>query len=250
MNVTLKIWRQKNADTAGTFETHQMDNVSPDQSLLEVLDELNAKLEEGDKAPFVFESDCREGICGTCNLYINGKPHGPGKGMTTCQLHMRSFSDGDIIVIEPWRASAFPIKKDLMVDRTGLDKIIQAGGYISINTGGVPDANAIPIPQADADHAFDVAACIGCGACVAACKNASASLFTAAKISQLASLPQGKVERTQRVISMVEAMDEAGFGHCSNEGECEAACPKEITMENISHMNREYIMAKVKTFGK
>ena len=247
LNLTLKIWRQRSAKDKGFLETHKMDNVSTDMSFLEMLDILNDKLEREGKEPVVFDHDCREGICGMCSLYINGRPHGPEKATTTCQLHMRSFKDGDTIVIEPWRASAFPVVRDLMIDRSAFDRIIQAGGYTSVKTGSAPEANSIPIRKENADLAMDAATCIGCGACVAACKNASASLFTSAKVSQLALLPQGQVERTERAIGMVNQMDSEGFGHCTNEGECEAACPKEISVENIARMNREYIRASAKT---
>ena len=248
MNVTLKIWRQSSAKSGGSFETHAMTDVSPDSSLLEVLDLLNISLESIGNEPVAFESDCREGICGACSLVINGVPHGPPQGITTCQLHMRSFNEGDTITIEPWRATAFPVIKDLVVDRSSFDTIQHAGGYISVNTGNAPEANSVPVPKHDADLAFDAAACIGCGACVAACKNASAMLFVSAKVSQYALLPQGRPERIKRVLKMVEAHDNAGFGACTNEGECEAACPKEIKMENISRLNREYLRAKIMTF--
>ncbi|MCH2208070.1 MAG: succinate dehydrogenase/fumarate reductase iron-sulfur subunit [Lentisphaerales bacterium] len=243
LKLTLKIWRQRSATEKGFFETHQMDNVSTDMSFLEMLDILNDKLEREAKEPVIFDHDCREGICGMCSLFINGKPHGPEKATTTCQLHMRTFKDGETITIEPWRASAFPVVRDLRVDRSAFDRIIQSGGYTSAKTGSAPEANIIPVRKENADLAMDAATCIGCGACVAACKNASASLFTSAKVSHLALLPQGQVERTERAINMVNQMDEEGFGHCTNEGECEAACPKEITVENIARMNREYIRA-------
>ena len=249
ISVTLKVWRQKNAKAKGSLETHQMSDVSTDMSFLEMLDVLNDRLEREGKAPVVFDHDCREGICGMCSLYINGAPHGPQNAVTTCQLHMRSFNNGDTIVVEPWRAAAFPIQRDLMVDRSSFDRIIQAGGYTSIKTGSAPEAHTLPIRKENADLAMDAATCIGCGACVAACKNASASLFTSAKISQLALLPQGQVERTERALNMVAQMDEEGFGHCTNESECEAACPKEISVENISRMNREYIRASVVSRG-
>lgn len=252
MDLTLKIWRQKNAKTKGKFVTYQITGISPDCSFLEMLDQLNEKLikENNDaidfaKCPVSFDHDCREGICGMCGLFINGRPHGPDEGITTCQLHMRKFKDGDTIVIEPWRSKAFPIIKDLLVDRSALDKIIQAGGYVSVNTGGVPDANAILINKQNAELAMDAAACIGCGACVAACYNASAMLFASAKISQLALLPQGKVEAKERVQKMVKEMDNLGFGNCSNTYACEAECPKLINRSNIARMNREFIMAKV-----
>ncbi|MCM8534688.1 MAG: succinate dehydrogenase/fumarate reductase iron-sulfur subunit [Lentisphaeraceae bacterium] len=249
LNLTLKIWRQRSAKEKGSLETHKMDNVSTDMSFLEMLDILNDKLEREGKEPVIFDHDCREGICGMCSLFINGKPHGPERATTTCQLHMRSFKDGETITIEPWRSSAFPVVRDLMVDRSAFDRIIQAGGYTSAKTGSAPEANIIPVPKENADLAMDAATCIGCGACVASCKNASASLFTSAKVSHLALLPQGQVERTERAINMVNQMDEEGFGHCTNEGECEAACPKEITVENIARMNREFIKASAVSRG-
>ncbi|MDN5211640.1 succinate dehydrogenase/fumarate reductase iron-sulfur subunit [Fulvivirgaceae bacterium BMA12] len=245
MNLTLKVWRQKNSADKGGFETYQVSNISPDMSFLEMFDVLNEQLVNSDQDPIHFDHDCREGICGMCSLYINGKPHGPKDAITTCQLHMRSFSDGDTIVVEPWRAKAFPVVKDLVVDRTAFDRIIQAGGYVSINTGGVPDANEIPISKEVANEAMDAATCIGCGACVAACKNASAMLFVSAKVSQLAVLPQGQVERKSRVENMVATMDAEGFGACTNTGACEAVCPKEISITNIARMNREYFQAKI-----
>ena len=244
MKITLKVWRQKNSQDKGNFETHEVDGVSPDMSFLEMFDVLNERLSREGKDPIHFDHDCREGICGMCSMYINGKPHGPKDAITTCQLHMRSFSDGDTITVEPWRATAFPVIKDLVVDRSSFDRIIQAGGYVSVNTGGVPDANEIPIPKKDADLAMDAAACIGCGACVASCKNASAMLFVSAKISQLALLPQGKVESKSRAENMIAQMDEEGFGACTNTGACSAVCPKEISLENIARMNREYLGAK------
>lgn len=243
MKITLKVWRQKNAQDKGGFKTYQLDDVSPDMSFLEMFDVLNEQILKKGEDPVHFDHDCREGICGTCSMYINGKPHGP-KQTTTCQLHMRSFSDGDTIVVEPWRAKAFPVVKDLVVNRSSFDRVIQAGGYVSVNTGGVPDANEIPIPKKIADEAFDSATCIGCGACVAACKNASAMLFVSAKVSQLAMLPQGKVESKTRVENMVAQMDEEGFGACTNTGACSAECPKEISLENIARLNREYLSAK------
>jgi succinate dehydrogenase / fumarate reductase, iron-sulfur subunit len=243
LNLTLKIWRQKSKSDKGALETFEMKDISTDMSFLEMLDILNDKLERENKEPVAFDHDCREGICGMCSLYINGRAHGPERATTTCQLHMRSFKDGQTIVIEPWRASAFPVEKDLMIDRSAFDRIIQAGGYTSVKTGSAPEANLIPVRKENADLAMDAAACIGCGACVAACKNASASLFTSAKVSQLALLPQGQVERTERAINMVSQMDEEGFGHCTNEGECEAACPKDVSVENIARMNREFIRA-------
>jgi succinate dehydrogenase / fumarate reductase, iron-sulfur subunit len=244
MNLTLKIWRQKNSKVAGGFKEYKVTDISSDMSFLEMLDVLNEQLSERGEEPVHFDHDCREGICGTCSLHINGKPHGPLQ-TTTCQLHMRSFNDGETITIEPWRAKAFPILKDLMVDRSAFDRIIQAGGYVSVNTGGVPDANEIPIPKKIADEAFDAATCIACGACVAACKNASAMLFTSAKISQLALLPQGQVERSERAEKMVAQMDAEGFGACTNIGACEAECPKGISMTNIARMNREYFKASL-----
>ncbi len=244
MNLTLKIWRQKNSKAQGKLVDYKVENISPDMSFLEMLDVLNEKLLREGEDPVAFDHDCREGICGMCSLFINGKPHGPGDGVTTCQLHMRSFKDGDTIYIEPFRASAFPMIKDLVIDRGAFDRIIQAGGYISANTGSAPDANEIPIAKADVDKAFDSAACIGCGACVAACKNASAMLFVSAKVSQLAMLPQGKVERKTRVENMVAQMDEEGFGACTNTGACSAVCPKEIPLDNIARLNREFVAAK------
>lgn len=245
MNITLKVWRQKNNNERGRFETYQVKDVSPDMSFLEMFDVLNEDLITEGKEPIAFDHDCREGICGMCSMYINGRPHGPLQGVTTCQLHMRSFKDGDTIVVEPWRAAAFPIIKDLAVDRTSFDRIMAAGGFVSVNTGNAQDANSILIPKTDADLAFEAAACIGCGACVAACKNSSAMLFVSAKVSQLALLPQGQVERRERVISMVNQMDEEGFGSCTNTGACEAECPKNISVENIARLNREYLSAKI-----
>ncbi len=243
MDFTLKIWRQENAGSKGKFFTYTINNISHDCSFLEMLDQLNEQLVDKFDKPVCFDHDCREGICGMCSLYINGRPHGNDSGITTCQLHMRKFKDGDTIVIEPWRAKAFPILKDLVVDRAAFDKIIQEGGYVSVNTGGVADGNAIPISKIDSDLAMDAAACIGCGACVAACKNASAMLFVSAKVSHLALLPQGKIEGSKRVESMVAKMDELGFGNCTNTGACEAECPKEIKITNIARMNREYYCA-------
>jgi succinate dehydrogenase / fumarate reductase iron-sulfur subunit len=245
MNLTLKVWRQKDAKTAGKFETYKAENISPDMSFLEMLDVVNESLTHAKQEPIHFDHDCREGICGMCSLYINGHPHGPKRAITTCQLHMRSFHDGETITIEPWRAAPFPVLKDLAVDRSAFDRIQQAGGYISINTGGVPDANAIPIPKIIADEAFNSATCIGCGACVAACKNASAMLFVSAKVSQLGMLPQGQPERYRRVQTMVAQMDEEGFGNCTNTGACEAECPKEISLTNISRMNNDFLSAKL-----
>lgn len=247
MKLTLKIWRQKNGQTKGAFQTYSLDNVSGDMSFLEMLDVLNEELINNNEEPVVFDHDCREGICGACSLQINGQPHDPDNLITTCQLHMRSFSEGDTITIEPFRAAAFPVIKDLMVDRSAFERIQQAGGYVSVNTSGnTVDANAIPVDKSDADMAFDAATCIGCGACVAACKNASAMLFTAAKVSQFALLPQGKVEATERVLNMVEQMDKEGFGNCTNTGACEIECPKGISLENIARMNREYLKASFK----
>ena len=245
MDLTLKIWRQESAQTKGKFVTYEIKDISPEASFLEMLDILNQQLIDKIEKPVCFDHDCREGICGACGLYINGRPHGPDSAITTCQLHMRKFKDGDTIVIEPWRAKPFPIIKDLVVDRTAFDAIIQAGGYVSVNTGGVPDANAIPIKKENAEIAMDAAACIGCGACVAACKNASAMLFVSAKVSQLSLLPQGRVEAKERVSRMVQKMDSLGFGNCTNTGACEAECPKEIKLTHISRLNREYFAAKI-----
>ncbi len=242
MNLTLKIWRQKNQSDKGGFKDYKLGGVSKDMSFLEMLDVLNEELSAKNEDPVHFDHDCREGICGSCSLYINGKPHGPQQ-TTTCQLHMRSFNDGETITIEPWRAKSFPVLKDLVTDRSAFDRIIQAGGYVSVNTGGIPDANEIPIPKVTADQAMDAAQCIGCGACVAACKNASAMLFTSAKVSQLALLPQGQVERKTRAEKMVAQMDAEGFGACTNTGACEAECPKAISISNIARMNREYFSA-------
>ena len=240
MNLTLKVWRQKNAQTKGKLETYQVADISPDMSFLEMLDVLNQQLIVKGDDPVAFDNDCREGICGMCSLYINGRAHGPQTEATVCQLHMRSFKDGDTIVVEPWRAKAFPVIKDLVVDRSAFDRIIQAGGFISTKTGSAPDGNALPIRKDLADKSMDAAACIGCGACVATCKNASAMLFVSAKISQLALLPQGQPERDKRALAMVTAMDKEGFGNCTNEGECEAECPKGIKMSNIARLFREY----------
>ena len=240
LNLTLKIWRQECPDVKGEFVSYKLDGLNTHMSFLEMLDVLNEKLITDGEDPVAFDHDCREGICGMCSMVINGQPHGPMKGTTTCQLHMRYFQDGDTIVIEPWRAKSFPVIKDLTVDRTAFDRIIQSGGYVSVNTGSAPDGNAIPIGQEIAAEAFDAAACIGCGACVAACKNSSASLFTAAKVSQLALLPQGQPEREGRVINMVNQMDSEEFGHCTNTGACEAECPKEISVDYIRKMNWEY----------
>jgi succinate dehydrogenase / fumarate reductase iron-sulfur subunit len=245
MKLTLKVWRQKDAQSEGKIVTYPVENISPDMSFLEMLDVVNEGLIHKGDEPIHFDHDCREGICGMCSLYINGRPHGPKRAVTTCQLHMRSFKDGDTITIEPWRAAAFPVIKDLAVDRSAFDRIQQAGGYISVNTGGVPDANDMLIPKVIADEAFNSATCIGCGACVAACKNASAMLFVSAKITQLGLLPQGQPERYRRAQSMVAQMDEEGFGSCTNTGACEAECPKEISLNNISRMNNDYLSAKL-----
>ncbi len=247
MNLTLKVWKQKNKDAKGALETYPVKGISPDMSFLEMFDVLNEQLINEGKDPIAFDHDCREGICGMCSMFINGRPHGPVKGVTTCQLHMRSFKDGDTIIVEPWRSTAFPIVKDLAVDRSAFDRVIASGGFVSINTGSAKDANNILIPKNDADDAFNAAACIGCGACVATCKNGSAMLFVSAKVSQLALLPQGKVEKETRVMSMVSQMDEEGFGNCSNTGACEIECPKGISLENIARMNREYLMANAKS---
>ena len=246
MNFTLKIWRQKDAKAKGGFETYKVENISADTSFLEMLDILNNNLIHEGKEPVAFDHDCREGICGMCSLHIDGHAHGPSQAVTTCQIYMRKFKDGATITIEPWRSAGFPIIRDLMVDRSAYDKIIQAGGFVSVNTGGVPDANAIAIPKEDADLAMDAAACIGCGACAAACKNGSAMLFVSAKVSQLALLPQGRVEATRRAKAMVAKMDELGFGNCTNTGACEAECPKNISISNIARLNREFISAKLK----
>ncbi len=244
ININLKVWRQKNANAKGSMETYKLDNVSTDSSFLEMLDQLNEQLINDRIEPIAFDHDCREGICGMCSLFINGEAHGPDRAVTTCQLHMRKFKDGETIYIEPWRAKAFPVIKDLVVDRSAFDRIQQAGGFVSVNTSGnTIDANAIPIAKVDADKAFEAATCIGCGACVATCKNASAMLFVSAKVSQLALLPQGKVEAKQRVLNMVSQMDAEGFGNCTNTGACEVECPKGISLENIARMNREYLSA-------
>lgn len=246
LNLTLKVWRQKSDKEKGNMETYQVSGISPDSSFLEMMDILNEQLIAEDNEPVAFDHDCREGICGSCSMYINGEAHGPGREITTCQLHMREFKDGETIYIEPWRAKAFPVIKDLVVDRSAFDRIMNAGGFISVNTSGnTQDANAIPIDKHDADNAFDAATCIGCGACVATCKNASAMLFVSAKVSQLALLPQGKVEAKERAQNMVKQMDEEGFGNCSNTGACEVECPKGISLENIARMNREYLKGSV-----
>ena len=247
MNLTLKIWRQPNTNASGKMETYTLGGVSPDMSFLEMIDVLNDKLIREGKDPVAFDHDCREGICGMCSMFINGEAHGPNRGVTTCQLHMRSFKDGDTIYIEPWRSEGFPVIKDLMVDRSAFDRIIQSGGFISVNTSGrTMDANAIPVPKEDADKSFDAATCIGCGACVATCPNSSAMLFVSAKVSQFALLPQGHPERKERVLNMVKQMDAEGFGNCSNIGACEVQCPKNISIENIARMNREYLSASIK----
>ncbi len=245
MNLTLHVWRQKNASSPGRFVTYPAQGVSPDMSFLEMLDIVNEELIKKGEDPIAFDHDCREGICGTCSVVIDGSPHGPLPGVTACQLHMRKFEDGASITLEPWRAKAFPVIKDLVVDRSSFDRIIASGGFISAPTGSAPDGNALPVPKENAEMAMDAAACIGCGACVAACPNASAMLFVSAKVSQLALLPQGQPERYVRVLKMVATMDEAGFGHCTNHQECEAACPKEISVSNIARLNRDYIAASL-----
>lgn len=245
MNLTLKVWRQNGPNDKGRIQEYKVSDISPDMSFLEMIDVLNEDLVVKGDDPIAFDHDCREGICGMCSMYINGEPHGPDSMITTCQLHMRSFKEGDTIYIEPWRSSAFPVIKDLVVDRGAFDAIIQSGGYVSVNTGGAQDANAIPVPKVDADKAFDAATCIGCGACVATCKNGSAMLFTSAKVSHLSLLPQGQAEKDMRVINMVEKMDELGFGNCTNTGDCEIQCPKGISLENIARMNRDYLSAKL-----
>ena len=243
MNLTLKVWRQKSSNDQGRFETYQVSEISSEMSFLEMIDVLNERLIKEGKDPIAFDHDCREGICGACSMYINGRPHGPWQANTTCQLHMRAYKDGDTIVVEPWRANSFPVLKDLVVDRTAFDRIVEAGGFISVNTGNAVDANAMPIEKDKADAAFAAAACIGCGACVAACKNSSAMLFLSAKVSHLALLPQGQPERKSRVLSMVQQMDKEGFGSCTFTEACEAVCPKEISVTNISRLNKEYIIA-------
>ena len=247
LQLTLKIWRQKSKEKQGHFETYDVNELNSHMSFLEMMDVLNEQLIEKNKEPVAFDHDCREGICGMCSMVINGRAHGPLKGTTTCQLHMRHFKSGDTITIEPWRANAFPVIKDLVVDRSSFDRIIQSGGYVSVNTGSAPDGNAIPIPKEVAEEAFDAAACIGCGACVATCKNASASLFVSAKVSQLALLPQGQPERKDRVNRMVSQMDAEGFGHCTNTGACQAECPKEISIEYIRKMNLDYNLTNIKS---
>lgn len=249
MNLTLKIWRQRNSNSKGEMKTYKMSNVSPDMSFLEMIDVLNSEIiSEGKEDPVAFDHDCREGICGMCSMFINGQAHGPDRLVTTCQLHMRKFKDGDTIVVEPFRANAFPVIKDLVVDRSAFDRIQQAGGFVSVNTSGnTQDANSIPIEKNDADKSFDAATCIGCGACVASCKNASAMLFVSAKVSQYALLPQGKVESKQRVLNMVKQMDDEGFGNCTNTGACEVECPKGISLKNIARMNSEYMTSTLKS---
>lgn len=247
INVTLRVWRQKNANTDGKFESYPVSNVSTEMSFLEMIDVLNEQLIKEGKDPIAFDHDCREGICGMCSMYINGRPHGPWHANTTCQLHMRAYKDGDTITVEPWRANSFPVIKDLVVDRSAFDRIIQAGGYISVNTGNAVDANAVPVEKQKADSAFAAAACIGCGACVAACKNSSAMLFVSAKVSHLSLLPQGAPERKTRVMSMIAQMDKEGFGACTNTGACEAVCPKEISISNIARLNQEYLSSSFTT---
>ena len=246
INLTLKVWRQNGPKEKGRFETYKVDKVSTDSSFLEMMDILNEQLISENKEPVAFDHDCREGICGMCSLYINGRPHGPDDDVTTCQLHMRKFKDGQTVTIEPWRSAAFPVIKDLIVNRNAFDQIIASGGYVSVSTGGVPDANAIPIPKVDADESMDSASCIGCGACVAACKNGSAMLFVSAKVSQLALLPQGRVEGARRAKAMVAKMDELGFGNCTNTGACEVESPKNKSLSNIARLNREFLSAKLK----
>ncbi|MGI8951723.1 MAG: succinate dehydrogenase/fumarate reductase iron-sulfur subunit [Chitinophagaceae bacterium] len=245
MNLTLKVWRQKNNKSKGKFETYKVENISSEMSFLEMFDVLNERLIKENQDPIAFDSDCREGICGMCSMYVNGKPHGPWEANTVCQLHMRAFKDGDTIVVEPWRAKAFPVIKDLIVDRSAFDRIIQAGGFISVNTGNAVDANAILVEKENADKAFAAAACIGCGACVAACKNSSAMLFVAAKVAHLELLPQGQPEHKSRVVNMIAQMDKEGFGSCTFTQACEAACPKEISVTNISRLNQEYFVTSL-----
>lgn len=245
MKFTVKMWRQKNAQSEGHFESVEVKDISPDMSFLDMLDVVNEERIKKGEEPFAFDNDCREGICGTCSLVVNGQPHGANYGCTTCQLHMRMFTDGETITVEPFRSKAFPIVKDCVIDRSAFDRIIQAGGYVNVNTGAAPEAATTPVPKSDADRAFAAAACIGCGACVAACPNASAMLFTSAKIAHLGSLPQGKVEADQRVLALVKQMDKEGFGACTNAGECAAVCPKEVGLDNIARMNRQYLKATI-----
>jgi succinate dehydrogenase / fumarate reductase iron-sulfur subunit len=247
VKVNLRVWRQKNGKSEGSLVDYEANDISPDMSFLEMLDRVNERLEAKGEEPIAFDHDCREGICGSCGFMINGRAHGPGRGTTTCQLYMRQFADGVTLVLEPWRANAFPVVKDLVVNRSAFDRIISSGGFVSANTGAAPEANSVPVPKPNAELAMDAAQCIGCGACVAQCKNASAMLFTSAKVSHLALLPQGAVERGERVINMVNTMDEEGFGNCTNEAECEAVCPKLISLSNIARMNREYIRARLFT---
>ena len=247
MNLTLKVWRQKNKKATGNFDTYTVNEISSEMSFLEMFDVLNEQLVQEDKDPIAFDHDCREGICGSCSMYVNGKAHGPWEQNTVCQLHMRAFKDGDTIVVEPWRSKAFPVIKDLVVDRSAFDRIIQAGGYISVNTGNAQDANALPIDKKNADQAFMAAACIGCGACVATCKNGSAMLFVSAKVAQLAQLPQGQPERESRVLNMVAQMDKENFGNCTNTYACEVECPKGISVSNIARLNKEYLGAGLST---
>ena len=246
INIKLIVWRQKSDQDNGKFEEYELNDIDIDMSFLEMFDVLNEQLITKNIEPIAFDHDCREGICGACSMHINGRPHGPQEGTTTCQLHMRHFNNGDTIVVEPWRAKGFPVIKDLVVDRSSFDRIIQSGGYISVNTGNAPDGNAMPINKQDADEAFSAAECIGCGACVAACKNASAMLFVGAKVNQLSLLPQGAPERSSRVQNMLSTMEDEGFGHCTNTGSCEAECPKEISIDNIAKLNREYIRSLIK----
>lgn len=246
MDFTLRVWRQARDSNSGELKTYKVSGISPDMSFLEMIDHLNDEISGHGEEPVAYESDCLEGICGTCSMTINGKPHGPGRGVTTCQLYMRNFTDGEVITVEPFRATAFPPVKDLVVDRSAFDRIIQKGGFISVNTGSAPDGNAIPVPKEEADVAMDAAQCIGCGACVAACKKGSAMLFVAAKVAHFAHLPQGQAERFRRVAKMVEQMDQEGFGNCTNQYECEAVCPKEISSRFIAEMNRDYLRAKLR----
>ncbi len=246
MNFKLKIWRQESPVAKGAFKEYSIEDISPDTSFLEMLDILNDKLIRNSEQPVAFDHDCREGICGMCSLYINGRAHGPDDDITTCQLHMRKFKDGDTITVEPWRSASMPVIKDLIIDRDALDKILQAGGYVSVNTGGVPDANTIPVPRDDAEESMDAASCVGCGACIATCKNGSAMLFVAARVSSLALLPQGIIEAARRVKAMIAKMDELGFGACTNTRACEIECPKNISISHIARLNREFIKAKIK----